>query len=81
MTQIKHTDPKRFRSLMNRVFHNNSKDASLRVANVKAVLKTYDGHIDESEKDDIASFIIFGLKDVSLGRRYEVKKEALTWAQ
>lgn len=77
----KHSDAKLFHSLINRVFAKNDTDATQRNSNIKAVMKTYDGHIDETEKDDIASFIIFGLKDVSLGRRYEVKKEALTWAQ
>lgn len=76
-----HSDAKIFRSMINRVFAKNDTDATQRNSNIKAVLKTYDGHIDESEKDDIASFIIFGLKDVSLARRYEVKKEASTWAQ
>lgn len=81
MTNIKHSDPKRFRSLMNRVFYNNSKDAETRVSSVKAALKTYDGHIDNAEKDEIASFILFGIDDLTNPRRIEVFKEAKTWAQ
>lgn len=76
----KTTDPAVFRRMINQIFFNNAKSAEQRNNNIKVALKTYDGPIDDAEKDEIASFIIFGKKDLSLARKYEVDKEAREWA-
>lgn len=77
----KTTDPAIFRRMINQIFFNNAKSAEQRNNNIKAALKAYDGPIDDAEKDEISSFIIFGIDDLTNPRRIEVFKEAKKWVE
>lgn len=78
---MQYDNREQFRAELNRIFANNSESASDRTAEMAGILERYTGHIEEAELDDMASFVIFGKKDLSMSRRYEVDKEAKQWAQ
>lgn len=77
----KTTNPAAFRRMVNQIFFNDAKSVEQRNSNIKSALKAYDGPIDDAEKDEIASFIIFGIDDLTNPRRIEVFKEAKKWAE